>query len=159
MMPRIYLSQAATLSRRAALSLALGTALWLPLSITAADAAPKTALTLGMAVEPAGLDPTIAAPVAIGQVTWQNIFEGLVTIDREGKVRPQLAESWEISLMARPTPSSCARASPSMTARLSIPLSPNFRWIGRVAKALSIRRSASSPPSTVSRPRMPQRWC
>ena len=30
MMPRTYLSQAATLSRRAALGLALSTALWLP---------------------------------------------------------------------------------------------------------------------------------
>ncbi len=28
---------------------------------------------------------------------WQNIFEGLVTIDHDGKVKPQLAESWEIS--------------------------------------------------------------
>lgn len=110
MMPRTYLSQAATLSRRTALTLALGTALWLPLSATVAEAAAKTALTLGMAVEPAGLDPTIAAPVAIGQVTWQNVFEGLVKIDREGKVKPQLAESWEISLMARPIRSGCARA-------------------------------------------------
>lgn len=54
-------------------------------------------LTLGMGIEPAGLDPTIAAPVAIGQVTWQNIFQGLVSIDRNGKVQPQLAERWEIS--------------------------------------------------------------
>ncbi len=59
--------------------------------------AAKTSLVVGMGIEPAGLDPTIAAPVAIGQVTWQNIFEGLVTIDRDGKVQPQLARSWEIS--------------------------------------------------------------
>ncbi len=50
-----------------------------------------------MSVEPTGLDPTIAAPVAIGQVTWQNVFEGLVSIDESGKVQPQLAKSWEIS--------------------------------------------------------------
>ncbi|CAD7039851.1 ABC transporter substrate-binding protein [Pseudorhizobium endolithicum] len=62
-----------------------------------AEAAPKTSVTIGMSVEPTGLDPTIAAPVAIGQVTWQNIFEGLTTVDRTGKVQPQLAESWEIS--------------------------------------------------------------
>ena len=60
-------------------------------------AQPRRDLVLGMGIEPAGLDPTIAAPVAIGQVTWQNVFEGLVTIDRHGKVQPQLAESWEIS--------------------------------------------------------------
>ncbi len=97
MMPRTYFSQAAKLSRRTALTLALGTALWLPFSAVEAYAAPKTALTLGMAIEPTGLDPTIAAPVAIGQVTWQNIFEGLVTIDSKGQVKPQLAESWQIS--------------------------------------------------------------
>ncbi len=60
-------------------------------------AASKTSITLGMAIEPAGLDPTIAAPVAIGQVTWQNVFEGLTTVDKAGKVQPQLAESWTIS--------------------------------------------------------------
>jgi peptide/nickel transport system substrate-binding protein len=59
--------------------------------------AAKTTLTLGMAIEPTGLDPTAAAPVAIGQVTWQNVFEGLVTIDRDGKIIPQLAKSWVIS--------------------------------------------------------------
>ena len=62
-----------------------------------AEVAPRSSVTIGMAVEPTGLDPTIAAPVAIGQVTWQNIFEGLTTIDRNGKVQPQLAESWTIS--------------------------------------------------------------
>ncbi|NLS01906.1 ABC transporter substrate-binding protein [Rhizobium sp. P32RR-XVIII] len=59
--------------------------------------AAKTSLNLGMSVEPTGLDPTIAAPVAIGQVTWQNVFEGLVSIDESGKVQPQLAKSWDIS--------------------------------------------------------------
>ncbi|THF49748.1 ABC transporter substrate-binding protein [Allorhizobium terrae] len=54
-------------------------------------------VTIGMAIEPTGLDPTAAAPVAIGQVTWQNIFEGLVAIDQNGKIVPQLAKSWTIS--------------------------------------------------------------
>jgi peptide/nickel transport system substrate-binding protein len=62
-----------------------------------AQAAPRNSVTIGMSIEPAGLDPTVAAPVAIGQVTWQNIFEGLTTVDRDGKVQPQLAESWDIS--------------------------------------------------------------
>ncbi|TWF52110.1 peptide/nickel transport system substrate-binding protein [Neorhizobium alkalisoli] len=64
---------------------------------TNALAAPKTGAVIGMAVEPGGLDPTIGAQVMIGQVTWQNIFEGLTTIDKAGKVQPQLAESWTIS--------------------------------------------------------------
>jgi peptide/nickel transport system substrate-binding protein len=68
-----------------------------PGAIVSADAAAKTTLNLGMGVEPTGLDPTIAAPVAIGQVTWQNVFEGLVSIDESGKVRPQLARSWNVS--------------------------------------------------------------
>jgi peptide/nickel transport system substrate-binding protein len=59
--------------------------------------AQKKTIVMGMAVEPTGLDPTIAAPVAIGQVTWQNIYQGLVRLDRDGKVQPQLAESWTIS--------------------------------------------------------------
>lgn len=73
--------------------------------VSASLAAPASALAgksdrslvLGMAIEPIGLDPTIAAPVAIGQVTWQNVFEGLVTIDRDGNIKPQLAKSWSIS--------------------------------------------------------------
>jgi ABC-type dipeptide transport system, periplasmic component len=84
------------MSRRGLMALALaGTAVFA--GAPAAFAAPKTAITIGMAIEPTGLDPTVAAPVAIGQVTWQNIFEGLTTIDKDGKVQPQLAESWEIS--------------------------------------------------------------
>ncbi len=70
----------------------------LVLAATGALAAPaKTSVVIGMSIEPAGLDPTVAAPVAIGQVTWQNIFEGLVRIDRDGKVQPQLAKSWAVS--------------------------------------------------------------
>ncbi|MGU3492710.1 ABC transporter substrate-binding protein [Xanthobacteraceae bacterium A53D] len=57
----------------------------------------KDSLVLGMPVEPTGLDPTVAAPVSIGQVTWQNVFEGLTRIDRDGKVQPQLAKSWTVS--------------------------------------------------------------
>ena len=59
--------------------------------------AAKTTLVVGMNIEPAGLDPTVAAPVAVGQVTWQNVFEGLVALDRSGAIVPGLAESWTIS--------------------------------------------------------------
>ncbi|MBW8284680.1 MAG: ABC transporter substrate-binding protein, partial [Rhizobium sp.] len=78
-------------------SLALGLAATVAVILSGPALAAQKDLTLGMTIEPAGLDPTIAAPVAIGQVTWQNIFEGLVTIDRDGKIKPQLAKSWEIS--------------------------------------------------------------
>ncbi|HEY0522312.1 MAG TPA: ABC transporter substrate-binding protein [Stellaceae bacterium] len=62
-----------------------------------AVAAAKTSLVLGHPVEPAGLDPTIAAPVAIREVTWVNLYEGLVRLDRDGHVQPLLAKSWTIS--------------------------------------------------------------
>jgi peptide/nickel transport system substrate-binding protein len=83
-------------SRRSVI--AASVALGLAASVgSGAFAAAKTSVTIGMTIEPIGLDPTIAAPVAIGQVSWQNIFEGLTTIDSAGKVQPQLAESWEIA--------------------------------------------------------------
>ncbi len=78
-----------------ALKLGLALILLAPASLCAHAA--KDTLVVGMAVEPTGLDPTIAAPVAIGQVTWQNIYQGLTRIDRNGKVEPQLASSWAVS--------------------------------------------------------------
>lgn len=54
-------------------------------------------LVIGMPIEPPNLDPTTAAPVAIREVTWLNIYEGLVQVDRNGEVRPLLADSWEVS--------------------------------------------------------------
>ncbi len=75
--------------------LALTVTLSLGLSAAAHAAAPG--LVIGMAVEPPGLDPTIAAPVAIREVTWANLFEGLVKLDRTGKVVPLLAKAWDIA--------------------------------------------------------------
>src|SRR3954471_6857998 len=74
----------------------LAAILLLAASFAPAHAA-KTSLVVGMAIEPPGLDPTIAAPVAIREVTWVNLFEGLVRIDRDGRVQPLLAKSWDIS--------------------------------------------------------------
>jgi len=61
------------------------------------SAVAKDTLTLGLPVEPTGLDPTISAPVAIREVTWGNVFEGLVTLDEEGEVQPLLATAWDVS--------------------------------------------------------------
>lgn len=74
----------------------LAAALLLSMSALPAFAA-KTSLVVGMPIEPPGLDPTVAAPVAIREVTLANLYEGLVRIDRNGKVQPLLAKSWEIS--------------------------------------------------------------
>jgi peptide/nickel transport system substrate-binding protein len=69
----------------------------LALALTVPAQAAKTTLVLGLGIEPPGLDPTIAAPVAIREVTWVNLYEGLVRIDRDGRVQPLLAKSWEVS--------------------------------------------------------------
>jgi peptide/nickel transport system substrate-binding protein len=62
-----------------------------------AVAAPRTDLNLGVRLEPPHLDPTAGAAAAIGEIGYANIFEGLTRIDRNGRVQPALAASWEIS--------------------------------------------------------------
>lgn len=69
----------------------------LALPLAAGRAAAKDTLTLGMVLEPPGLDPTAGAAAAIREVTYANIYEGLVRIDAQGKVQPALAASWTIS--------------------------------------------------------------
>ncbi len=88
-----------TVSWRSARPAALAATTFTALCLAAAPQAQaaKTSIAVGMSIEPSGLDPTVAAPVANAQVTWQNVYQGLVRIDRDGKVQPQLAESWTIS--------------------------------------------------------------
>ncbi len=70
----------------------------LPLALPTAFAqANKSAMVLGMTLEPPGLDPTANAAAAIGEVVLYNVFETLTKINADGKVTPLLAESWEIS--------------------------------------------------------------
>lgn len=57
----------------------------------------KDALTLCQTLEPTILDPTSGAAAAIREVVTGNIFEGLVTYDRDGKVVPALAKEWTAS--------------------------------------------------------------
>ena len=54
----------------------------------------SNAVVLGMVLEPTGLDPTVAAAAAIGEVVHYNILEGLTKIAMDGAVMPLLAESW-----------------------------------------------------------------
>jgi peptide/nickel transport system substrate-binding protein len=60
-------------------------------------AAPKDSVTIGMVLEPPGLDPTTGAAAAIGEITHYNIFEGLTKINGDFSVTPLLAESWSLS--------------------------------------------------------------
>ncbi len=57
----------------------------------------KDSLTIGMTLEPTGLDPTTKAAAAIGEVVHYNIFEGLTKINEDFSVTPLLAESWSFS--------------------------------------------------------------
>jgi len=57
----------------------------------------KDTLVVGEVLEPPGLDPTANAAAGIRQVTYANLYEGLVRIVEDGTVKPQLAESWTVS--------------------------------------------------------------
>jgi len=57
----------------------------------------KNSITLAMALEPPGLDPTAGAASAIAEITLYNIYETLTKINADGSVTPLLAESWEVS--------------------------------------------------------------
>ncbi len=57
----------------------------------------KDTLTIGMALEPPGLDPTAGAAAAIGEITHYNIFEGLTKINEDFSITPLLAEKWTFS--------------------------------------------------------------
>ncbi|MGJ3265573.1 MAG: ABC transporter substrate-binding protein [Salinarimonas sp.] len=77
-------------------TLALAASL-LALSASGALAQDREALRLGMQLEPPMLDPTAGAAAAIREVTYANIFEGLVQVAGDGSVVPALAESWDVS--------------------------------------------------------------
>ena len=57
----------------------------------------KDQITLALALEPTGLDPTAAAASSIAEVTLYNLYETLTKIQSDGSVVPLLAESWEVS--------------------------------------------------------------
>ncbi len=54
-------------------------------------------VTVSIAAEPPGWDPSASTSQEIARVTYHNVYEGLVRIDRNGDIVPQLAESWEVS--------------------------------------------------------------
>src|SRR5262245_29299580 len=56
--------------------------------------APAQRLVLQVAVEPPGLDLTATPASATAGVVFYNVQEGLVKVDRHGKIVPSLAERW-----------------------------------------------------------------
>lgn len=74
----------------------LTAALALTLAPTA-QAATKDTLSVGLQLEPPNLDPTSGAAVAVDDVVYATVFEGLVRLDAQGAVKPLLATWWELS--------------------------------------------------------------
>ena len=58
-------------------------------------------LIVAQGVEPPGLDPTTATSAAIPRVVYGNILEGLVRIDRDGKIVTGLTKTFKISKDAK----------------------------------------------------------
>ncbi len=57
----------------------------------------RDSVTIGMTLEPPGLDPTAGAAAAIGEIVHYNIFEGLTKITEDFQFAPLLADSWTFS--------------------------------------------------------------
>jgi len=66
----------------------------LALLLAAAPAAAQGALTVQVSTEPPGLDLTTNPSSAIAGVVFYNVQEGLVKVDKHGKLVPWLAERW-----------------------------------------------------------------
>ena len=84
--------------RNSLILLALAGALVTATALSPVYAAGRTDINLATQLEPPSLDPTTGgAAAAIRTVTYDNIFEGLTKIDKDGAVQPLLAKSWDIS--------------------------------------------------------------
>ncbi len=57
----------------------------------------KDSVTIGMTLEPPGLDPTTKPASAIGEIVHYNVLEGLTKINEDFSVTPLLADSWTFS--------------------------------------------------------------
>ncbi|KDE39470.1 MAG: ABC transporter substrate-binding protein [Nitrincola lacisaponensis] len=57
----------------------------------------RDSVRLGIQLEPPMLDPTMTAAAAAGEMTYGNLFEGLVIVDGNGQLRPRLATDWQLS--------------------------------------------------------------
>lgn len=55
------------------------------------------ALRIALPVEITGLDPTTNTAAVIDRVLYNNVYQGLVRVNRDGEVVPCLAKSWDIS--------------------------------------------------------------
>jgi len=54
-------------------------------------------VVIGLTGEPVNFDFTTTSGAAIPQALMNNVYEGLVTVNQDGELVPQLAESWTVS--------------------------------------------------------------
>ncbi|MBS3813346.1 ABC transporter substrate-binding protein [Candidatus Bipolaricaulota bacterium] len=54
-------------------------------------------LSIALPAELPGLDPTTNTAAVIDRVMYNNVYQGLVRVNRNGEVGPCLAKSWEVS--------------------------------------------------------------
>jgi peptide/nickel transport system substrate-binding protein len=95
---------------RRTLGVVAGTAL--ALTVVACDAGSKAgsdgsgggasksgedALSVGLVAVPASLDFTTVDGAAIPQALLNNVYDGLVKLDQNGEIQPDLAKSWQVS--------------------------------------------------------------
>jgi peptide/nickel transport system substrate-binding protein len=85
------------LTRRSLIAASSAAALAGAAPFAEAQSRPKTAVVIGIALEPPGLDPTVAAASSIAEITLYNLYETLTRVNSDGSVVPLLAESWELS--------------------------------------------------------------
>ncbi|MCD8513270.1 MAG: ABC transporter substrate-binding protein [Nitrincola sp.] len=57
----------------------------------------RETLRLGMHLEPPVLDPTQTPAASAGEITYGNLFEGLLIVNGEGELQPRLASQWDVS--------------------------------------------------------------
>ncbi|MBS3793111.1 hypothetical protein KGY77_10785 [Candidatus Bipolaricaulota bacterium] len=73
------------------------TLIQLPIVVGASTPKHGGTLRVALPAEPPGLDPTTNAAAVIDRVLYNNVYQGLVRINRDGEVVPSLARDWEIS--------------------------------------------------------------
>jgi peptide/nickel transport system substrate-binding protein len=57
----------------------------------------KEEVRIELHLEPPHLDPTLTPAATVAEATYNNIYEGLTRINREGEVEPLLAQGWDVS--------------------------------------------------------------
>lgn len=58
---------------------------------------PKNRLVVGASARPTTLDPLATTENAVSQALLYNVYEPLMKLDADGRIRPLLAESWSVS--------------------------------------------------------------